>query len=125
MQGCETIFGAMMRLVAVGTPVTRRPPHRSGRALLMHPAPTSGVWREEADVWIWVQDSGLREPVVSNSRETFPRHSVPLASSPQGVDPGTCNLLRIPRIVATHSMGKWPVSHGGDKGRRNEATQAW
>ena len=28
--------------VAVGTPVARRPPHRSGRAALPHPAPTSG-----------------------------------------------------------------------------------
>src|SRR2546428_5436355 len=28
--------------VAVGTPVARRPPHRSGRAALPHPAPTLG-----------------------------------------------------------------------------------
>jgi putative transposase len=28
--------------IAVGTPVTGRPPHRSGRAQLRHPAPTLG-----------------------------------------------------------------------------------
>jgi len=32
-------------LVAVGTPVTRRPPHRSQRAELPHWAPTSGLTR--------------------------------------------------------------------------------
>ncbi|WP_214069883.1 hypothetical protein, partial [Photorhabdus hainanensis] len=34
--------------VAVGIAVTGYPPHRSGRALLTHPAPTSGVWRKSA-----------------------------------------------------------------------------
>jgi len=29
--------------IAVGTSVTRRPPHRSGRASFSHPAPTSGA----------------------------------------------------------------------------------
>ena len=29
--------------IAVGTPITRRPPHRTERALLRHSAPTSGV----------------------------------------------------------------------------------
>jgi len=32
--------------VAVGTPITRRPPHRSVRAELPHTAPTSGIWRK-------------------------------------------------------------------------------
>ena len=35
-------------LVAVGTEVTSCPPHRSGRALLTHPAPTLGEWRKSA-----------------------------------------------------------------------------
>ena len=26
--------------------ITDHPPHRSGRALLTHPAPTSGIWRK-------------------------------------------------------------------------------
>lgn len=33
-------------LVAVGMVITDHPPHRSGRALLTHPAPTSGIWRK-------------------------------------------------------------------------------
>ena len=39
--------------VAVGTRVTSCPPHRSGRALLTHPAPTLGEWRKSA-----AQDKG-------------------------------------------------------------------
>jgi len=31
------------RLIAVGTPVTGRPPHRSVRAEFPHTAPTSGI----------------------------------------------------------------------------------
>ncbi len=38
----------LSRSVAVGIAVTGYPPHRSGRALLTHPAPTSGVWRKSA-----------------------------------------------------------------------------
>ena len=34
--------------VAVGTPVARRPPHRSVRAGLLHTAPTSDIWRRSA-----------------------------------------------------------------------------
>jgi hypothetical protein len=34
--------------VAVGTTVTRRPPHRTVRAGLLHTAPTLDVWRQSA-----------------------------------------------------------------------------
>src|SRR5271170_7734171 len=34
--------------VTVGTPVTRRPPHRSVRAELLHTAPTLDTWRRSA-----------------------------------------------------------------------------
>ena len=40
---CERIL-----LIAVGTRVTPRPPHRSGQAQLRHPAPASGNWRQVA-----------------------------------------------------------------------------
>ena len=33
---------------AVGTAITGRPPHRSGRAQLRHPAPTESIWRQAA-----------------------------------------------------------------------------
>ena len=38
-----TRFENQQRLIAVGTPVTERPPHRSVRAELPHTAPTSGI----------------------------------------------------------------------------------
>src|SRR5271170_5533643 len=34
--------------VAVGTPISRRPPHRSVRAGLLHTAPTLDEWRRSA-----------------------------------------------------------------------------
>jgi hypothetical protein len=45
----------MVRVIAVGTPVTRRPPHGSERALLTHSALTldSGL---QALTWIGVLD---------------------------------------------------------------------
>ena len=41
-------FRSMKTLIAVGTRVTPRPPHRSGQAQLRHPAPASGNWRQVA-----------------------------------------------------------------------------
>jgi hypothetical protein len=41
-------------LVAVGMPITRHPPHRSGHALLAHPAPTWG-FGVEALIFIFQQ----------------------------------------------------------------------
>ena len=35
----------LLVVIAVGMPVTQHPPHRSGLALLTHPALTSDVWR--------------------------------------------------------------------------------
>src|SRR6266478_9536548 len=50
--------------VAVGTPVTRRPPHRSVRAELLHTAPTSDTWRRSAglggDEGSWHSESSDR-----------------------------------------------------------------
>jgi hypothetical protein len=38
----------MDQWVAVGMAITGHPPHRSGRALLTHPAPILGIWRRTA-----------------------------------------------------------------------------
>src|SRR5215470_18027651 len=35
------VLGSMMELIAVGTPITGRPPHRTVRAAFLHTAPTS------------------------------------------------------------------------------------
>jgi len=40
------LFTAPKMVLAVGTVITDRPPHRSGRAQLRHPAPTRGIWRQ-------------------------------------------------------------------------------
>ena len=40
---CTSTFSRLARRIAVGTPITGRPPHRSGLARLRHPAPTLGV----------------------------------------------------------------------------------
>src|SRR5437660_8643559 len=40
---CTSTFSRLARRIAVGTPITGRPPHRSGLARLMHPAPTLRV----------------------------------------------------------------------------------
>ena len=42
-------------MVAVETPVARRPPHRSVRAVFPHTAPTSDVWRQIAR---WAKGAG-------------------------------------------------------------------
>jgi hypothetical protein len=46
----ESLLGMASRnsFVAVGTSVTRRPPHRSVLAELLHTAPTADVWRRSA-----------------------------------------------------------------------------
>ena len=61
---------------AVGTRVTPRPPHRSGRAQLRHPAPTSGVWRRSAqkamDEGFSVSAGSPRQASSSASRRRRP-----------------------------------------------------
>src|SRR5881628_958278 len=44
----SAILSGPRTFVAVGTPVTRRPPHGSVRAGLLHTAPTSDIWRRSA-----------------------------------------------------------------------------
>ena len=79
------------RWVAVGTALAGGPPRRSVRAELPHTALTSGAWRR-SDVRIRVQDLGLGNPTIDGPPETFPRHPVPLASTPQGVQPASRDL---------------------------------
>jgi hypothetical protein len=47
------------KVVAVGTALTGRPPHRSGRAALPHPALASGG-DDKALRWIGMTDAGVR-----------------------------------------------------------------
>ncbi len=76
---CPTVY-----LIAVGTRITARPPHRTVRAGFPHTAPTSGV-DGEALRWPGVKDSRLREPLVCQLLQSLPGRPVPLAS------PAACN----------------------------------
>src|SRR5436853_5575626 len=60
--------------VAVGTSVTRRPPHRSVRAEFPHTAPTSDTWRRSAR---WDADVGSShsESIDRPTARTVPRSS--------------------------------------------------
>ena len=60
-----------VKAIAVGTQVTPRPPHRSGRARLRHPAPTSGG-DGEANDWPRMKDFGSREKVIGQLRDPLP-----------------------------------------------------
>src|SRR3954469_12292280 len=65
--------------VGVGIAIARGPLHRSGRAVLPHPAPTSGS-NVEALRGPWMADLRCREQVCV-SRHPFPRDAGTLATS--------------------------------------------
>ena len=73
-------------LIAVGTAITGRPPHRSGLAQLRHPAPTSGGGGE-AHSGPGMKDPRLGEPVGSQSPHAIPCEAVLLATSPERTSP--------------------------------------
>src|SRR5262245_24656633 len=62
---------SLFRGIAVGTQVAPRPPHRSGRAQLRHPAPTLGG-DGKANAWPWMKDFGLREKVIGQPCHPLP-----------------------------------------------------
>ncbi len=69
--------GVLPSLVAVGTPVARRPPHRSGRAALPHPAPTLG---DDAEASAWrTRDSAPCAPARLCVRSALRWREFPLA----------------------------------------------
>ena len=84
--------------VAVGTTVTRRPPHRSVRAELLHTAPTSDTWRRsarsDADAGSWHLES-----IDRPTPEPLPSHPVSLAPPPKRAVPAPDHLG--PKAVQT------------------------
>lgn len=70
--------------VAVGMAVTCHPPHRSGRALLTHPAPTSSHTVKSL-IRVWMHYSWGRDPQCQIMTESLPRHPFALASPFQGL----------------------------------------
>ena len=92
--------------VAVGTPVTRRPPHRSLRAELPHKAPTSGS-NAQSLFGIRVESSHGWEPLRSQSVHSLASNPVALTPSPQRLKPESIHLIlesiEFP-MVAWHSV---------------------
>jgi hypothetical protein len=74
------------RLVAVGMPVTRHPPHRSVRALLTHTA-LIGIFGVKPVQRIRVQDLWLGQIAVDQILEALPRPSAALTAPPQREQP--------------------------------------
>ena len=66
--------------IAVETPITERPPHRSVRAQFGHTAPTLGLFDGKALLWPWMKDSWGGEPSSSQFEHTLPRQFVFLAA---------------------------------------------
>ena len=91
-----------MRTVAVGTPVARRPPHRSGRAGLPHPAPALGDDAEPREkipggLTYPLERAGRASPALRPERVAPER--VPLGRPPslhrlRGRSPGVVRGLR-------------------------------
>ncbi|MDW3637726.1 multidrug effflux MFS transporter [Vibrio sp. 1291-1] len=83
MAGTAQNLGVVL-LVAVGMAVTCHPPHRSGRALLTHPAPTSSHTVKSL-IRVWMHYSWGRDPQCQIMTESLPRHPFALASPFQGL----------------------------------------
>ena len=72
--------------VGVGTPLTRRPLHRSVRALLMHTALTLGN-NAHSLKRIGMMEFNLRKPQIDNWFHFLPSQLVPVSSATQSAPP--------------------------------------
>jgi len=72
----------IMHEITVGMPITRHPPYRSQRALLMHWAPASSI-DAHALQWIRVTDKRDRQPPLGYPAHPFPCYTMFLTSATQ------------------------------------------
>src|SRR5262245_20403655 len=89
-------------MVAVGTLIAERPPHRSRRALLTHRAPPSGSG-VEAMQRQRVQYPDRREEAAGHADELLPVKECMLAAPFEGLEPAPADLGNEPpqaRVVA-------------------------
>src|SRR6202158_2220012 len=94
-------------LVAVGTAIADRPPHRSRRALLTHRAPPSGSG-VEAVTGQWVQYPDRREEAVGEAGELLPAHKCTLAAPLERLEPAPSHLVEVPPQAWAVS-GRYPL----------------
>src|SRR5262245_54535755 len=92
--------------VTVGTPVTRRPPHRSRRAALPHRAPASGC-NAQALRRIRMADTRCREPAFCEGVHPLPGQPVPLTSSAERPTPGASD--RLAKHGEQAAIARYPV----------------
>jgi hypothetical protein len=100
-------------LVGVGMTITDHPLHRSGRALLTHPAPALGD-DAKSPQGIRVMDSRRCRPSVDQSVHPLPRKPRPLAPASQRSKPMTCYLKtkRRQRLrVRRHTIVPVPLTY--------------
>ena len=102
--------------VGVGMTITNHPLHRSGRALLTHPAPALGDDAKSSQR-IRVMDSRRRQPAVNQTAHSFPLQPRFLAAPPQRAIPVTGHvkakrgqrlLVRGNPVVAVVSLNHRP-----------------
>ena len=113
------VFVVTMLLVAVGTTLADRPPHRSVRALLTHTAPTSDAWRQN-------ESSGKdarcvdKEPSGRTPSGSDPSASASccgdqlLSTTTRTVDAGTARAsrcCRVPRGIGNNRVAHFRATH--------------
>jgi hypothetical protein len=79
---------AQGHLVGVGIAIARDPLHRSGRAQLAHPAPTSSESAKARERGR-LTDTGRRKPPSDVPSHAAPREAMPLTAASQGLPPQT------------------------------------
>src|SRR3989442_11280535 len=103
------VFKGVSTRVAVGTAVTRCPPHRPVLALLTHTVPTSdiGMFSVEAHVRIGLQDLDWWQQDPQALTKTIPAQMATLAPSPKRLKPDAQHVVaeRLhPRPVAWNGV---------------------
>jgi hypothetical protein len=96
------------RPVAVGTPITERPPHKSGRAAFPHTASTSGIDggpRRVPPVCMPANEDTL-VPVLRPVREGW--HTFPLASALRSADSAADRSALFAGFTATMASSDFP-----------------
>src|SRR5262245_57453527 len=79
-------------VIAVGTPVTQRPPLRSVQAQLRHTAPALSD-DGKANVRPWMKNLGLWEKIIGQLCDPLPRKAVLLTAAPQRAQPEAANMV--------------------------------
>jgi hypothetical protein len=109
-------------VIAVGTLITGRPPHRTVRAAFLRRVPR--VSDGEALIGPGVKDAGRREKFVSELGDPFPGCLVPLAAPPQRAIPESRDMGTEHQQSAEVCRRCVVGEEAGDASRRNPAARS-